>query len=202
MTHKLDVNTKVIFLDFDGVLNTSAYMMQSRERSEGINPVSVRIIDAMLNLTGAKLVVSSSWRIGRTIEELNEILQNKGMTNEVWDVTPQLSGCRGNEIKRWIDVNRPSDLVFNEYLIIDDDSDMLLEHQNHFIHTAFDCGITPNIAYRAVYKLKGMRNWEYEEKDHTSYENPYCADEFYKMWNLSPEYVDEDRPLGKLTNTY
>lgn len=186
---KLNVDTKVIFLDFDGVLNTPAYMMQSGDRSNAINPIAVKIVDTMLNQTGAKLVVSSSWRIGRTIDELNEILQSRGMTNEVLDVTPQLSGCRGSEIKRWIDVNCPSRLVFNEYLILDDDSDMLYEHHHHFIHTAFDCGITPNIAYRAVYKLKGMRNWEYEERDYMSYENPYCIDEFSRMWNLRPEYI-------------
>lgn len=61
---------KYIFLDFDGVLNTEQY--QAELAIEGkpckdiygplFDPRTVRLLNFIINMTGAKIIVTSSWR--------------------------------------------------------------------------------------------------------------------------------------------
>jgi len=55
---------KVIFLDIDGVLNSNPFL---RQRIGTIDRVNVSALNYLLEKTGAKLVLSSSWRgfVGR-----------------------------------------------------------------------------------------------------------------------------------------
>jgi len=188
--HKLNIDSKIIFLDIDGVLNTQQYAIQSEERMDAINPVSVSILNKMLEVSGAQVVVSSSWRMCFSIEELTVILQNKGLRYPILDYTPVLdSGVRGQEISKWIDTNKDHGLWFNEYLILDDDSDMLYWQRENFVHTPNDTGLTPNIAYRAINRLRGKRNWV--EDDIIGYESDYCLTEYMEQWVLKKQSVEE-----------
>ena len=56
---------KVVFIDFDGVLNrgSGAFL---------IEPVTN--LNRVTNLTGAVIVIHSSWRYGRTVDELREMV--------------------------------------------------------------------------------------------------------------------------------
>ncbi len=141
----------IIFLDVDGVLNHELwYTKINRKEMSFIDShfdiEKVHLLNNLCKETNAKVVISSSWRIGRTLEEMKDILKSKEATFEVIDMTGTCcSGIRGVEIRNWIKNN--SDKVKN-YAILDDDSDMLLWQQKHFFHVDRYCGLTPTICYK------------------------------------------------------
>lgn len=155
---------KVIFLDIDGVLNHQQFYEYRKDNPEKfkelvyplnqIDPKCVEYLNMLIEDTGAKIVVSSTWRINHTKEELQNILGYHGFKGEIIDVTPNLSYegyVRGNEIKAWIDKNINYEDKDNfRYVILDDDSDMLLWQQHNFICVDYFIGITPKTIYKAT----------------------------------------------------
>jgi hypothetical protein len=106
---------KVIFLDFDGVIVTAHTRYHSGDM------YCVHLLNRLIKETGAKIVVSSMWRTGRTVEELRTLLTEWGVEGEVIDKTPVDHGViRGVEIDRWL-AKHPE---VTSYVILDDDSDM------------------------------------------------------------------------------
>lgn len=107
---------KIIFLDVDGVLN-SAKDFYSIELE---NDKHFDLLKELVDKTGAKIVLSSSWRIGfnPTTHEPDRILARKlgerGMF--IYDFTPYLTGGRINEIHEWLKKN-PVD----KFVILDDE---------------------------------------------------------------------------------
>jgi len=90
---------RVLFLDFDGVLNSSRYMRENRRRFEGgvlhrvsdaIDRAAVARLDAVVARTGAKVVISSSWRKSVTLSSLRRLLRVTGFRGEVIGATPIL----------------------------------------------------------------------------------------------------------------
>ena len=79
----------------------------------------------MARIPDLKIVVSSTWRIGNTLETMREELRSSGIDlNRVIGMTPvfrNLSRERGLEIQKWLD-DHPE---VSEFVIVDDDSDML-----------------------------------------------------------------------------
>lgn len=138
---------KIIFLDVDGVLITA----DSCHKGFGI--VEPRCVDALNNLvsnTGAAIVVSSCWRVGRTRIELCDLLQKWGVKGVVLDKTPHssFSAKRGNEIQEWLDERRENRDDVEQFVILDDDADM--EHLMPFlVQTNFTDGLTEDLADRA-----------------------------------------------------
>lgn len=167
----------IIFLDIDGVLNCQLHY-ESKQfkdyrdakkqlvkdvKAEKISRMEyyqsqickerVSWLNELCKDVEASVVISSTWRTNKTIEELQEIMDAAGGTFKIIDKTPSSDGLRGPEIYEWIEVNSeklfnvyPSD--FKRYAIIDDDSDMLLWQQPHFFQTDHYSGLTPNTCYR------------------------------------------------------
>jgi hypothetical protein len=98
---------------------------------------------------GADVVVSSTWRHGKTVAELQEMLEAQGFAGRVLDKTPSdLPGAgRGEEIAAWL-----ADHAVGGYVIIDDHADMGELHgrlvQTHPAH-----GLQPGDVPRAVAML-------------------------------------------------
>ena len=156
---------KVIFLDIDGVLNSALYYRAGKADAtdvrKHIDPSAVKNLNYIVEKSGAKIVVISVWRHGRTIEELQSILNNAGFVGEVIGKTESLNDgkygdciLRGNEILHWTQENQ--DLLgcsysdFKNYVILDDDSDMLYWQRNNFIQVDGYVGLTPTGAWKAV----------------------------------------------------
>lgn len=154
---------KIIFLDVDGVLINRKVLMEkhtlaklaalagSSERFyDRADLDCVALINTLLEETGAKIVVSSCWRIGRTVEELQTLFTNWGITpGAVIDRTiNDWDWVRGQEIQEWLD--RHPDVT--QFVIIDDDADMahLLPR---LVQTEFEPGLTAADAARAVQVL-------------------------------------------------
>lgn len=157
---------KIIFLDIDGVLNHEDFYKR-RKLGEFEYPLSELCPKTIANLnvliaeTGAKVVISSTWRLGRSAAEIQVLLEGRGFTGEVIDCTPNLrgEGClRGNEILKWVKDNK--DLIgadyynFTDYVILDDDSDMLYWQRNNFL--LIDCFV--GLTMGAVFQAKKMLN--------------------------------------------
>jgi hypothetical protein len=148
----------IIFLDFDGVLNSQLYFMRKDRKGEPIDENVVKLLNILCEDTKALVVVSSTWRLGRSIDELQCILGDKGFEHQVIGKTLDLrrgehGDCihRGNEIEQWIksheDIVQAKYYGYSNYLILDDDSDVLYYQRNNFICVDPYCGITPKTVF-------------------------------------------------------
>src|SRR5438552_12309127 len=75
---------RVIFLDIDGVLAP----IRRWDRYGDLDPACIQVLNEIVARGGADVVVSSTWRHGKTIAELQEILEAQGFTGCVLDKTP------------------------------------------------------------------------------------------------------------------
>lgn len=129
---------KIIFLDVDGVLN-SLELVYLRDADSGNHPLhdiddrNVKFLNLVVQESGAKIVISSSWRKLYRLEEIAAMLKEKGLVGDdvVIDRTISGSGYRGEEIQEWLD-RHPE---VSHYVILDDDSDMLPSQVKHFVKT-------------------------------------------------------------------
>ena len=142
----------VVFLDFDGVLNSKSYIARCRSERKnfdvagptGLDKDAVSKINRLAAL-GCKFVISSTWRhIYSSKESLQNLLNLRGFNGEVIGVTPQLwLRHRGDEIQKWLDdwdMNECGDGI-SSFVIIDDNDDM--EHlTRHLIKTDDAVGVT------------------------------------------------------------
>ena len=119
----------VLMLDFDGVLNSRAYLYQrgvrlrceSDSATSDIDPKAVSRLNEIVERTGCDVVISSSWRYGNTTPELEGMLRQRGYRHTVLDSTPRsFDEIRGHEIQAWLNDNgNPSPIC-----ILDDCADM------------------------------------------------------------------------------
>ncbi len=149
---KLDPNKPIVFLDIDGVLNSANYF-KTREKDENLsrdeNQIDPQAVGFLNEISDWNFVLSSTWRRFKTLEQINTLLKSRGFLGEVFSFTPKLDSpnLRGNEILQWIQDNIEGE--FDNYIIFDDDSDMLYWQRNNFLHVDGYWGIGPNHVYRA-----------------------------------------------------
>lgn len=106
----------------------------------------LRWMDETCQNINAKIVISSTWRSFFTVEEWNKAFKCLKLDHmEVVGVTGyDDSRIRGYEIQEWLDEHKE----VKDYVIIDDDSDMLPTQMNNFFPTDNYCGLTPSTVYR------------------------------------------------------
>ncbi len=115
---------KILFLDFDGVLNTSEYRSTHGSSGAGIDRTKLPLLKKLVDSTGAKIVLITSLReywdknpakCDFYGEVINSVFAEYGL--EIYDKTPVSdSGKREDEILEWI-VNNPE---IKNYVVIDD----------------------------------------------------------------------------------
>lgn len=108
---------KVLFLDFDGVLNN----YKDRNFGEDFSKSSCKNLNSLLKkCPELKIVISSSWRY-HGMEYCIGVLEKNGVdASSVIDVTGKEHGIRGNQIQAWLD--RHTEVT--AFVIVDDNSDM------------------------------------------------------------------------------
>lgn len=124
----------VIFLDIDGVLRTDASDRYWSEVTGQPIPKSVfdrlfsnhsiAILNEIVYITGAKVVITSTWRVQHSLEDLRNIFKIRGFRGEIIDKT-NIIGNRGEEIQEWLDTH-----PVNKYVVIDDSVKDILIHIN------------------------------------------------------------------------
>lgn len=131
----------IIFLDIDGVLvNRRSLSKASGLRSQA-DPDCVAMLNRITDATGAKIVVSSTWRMGGN-RFIREKLRSWGVTGRVIGCTPVLKSVdRGEEIQAFIDDYSKMNGDIQSFVIIDDDDDML-HLCDRLVKTQFADGLT------------------------------------------------------------
>ena len=132
----------MIFLDIDGVLAP----IRRWDRYGDLDPACIEVLNEIVARGGAEVVVSSTWRYGRTVAELQAMLEAEGFTGSVIDKTPTgAPGAeRGEEIAAWL-----AEHAVGGYVIIDDHLDMG-ELRTHLVQTQPAQGLQPADAARAI----------------------------------------------------
>lgn len=125
---------KIIFMDIDGVLNSSRSCVAfggyphevSGYHKDMFDQVAIGLLRGLCEHGNISIVVSSAWRLTHHWDLIGRSLELPTM-----DRTPSLCGCRGDEIKAWLDAHPEVE----RYAIIDDDPDMLPEQIPFFVKT-------------------------------------------------------------------
>jgi hypothetical protein len=131
----MQLMTKVLFLDLDGVVNSRS-TTDFKNKLWPVDPYMAFMVGKIGLDTDCEFVLSSSWRHHPDgVAAANKIVT-------ISDITPTLSGIRGEEIQAWLDQHPEVD----RYAIVDDDADMLPEQQPNFFKTTFETGLTEDIA--------------------------------------------------------
>ena len=145
---------KVLFLDIDGVLNSTRSLMVTGAGYAGLmekyddpklDPVAVGLLMMAVVKFDFKIVLSSTWRLGFTPGELIHLWQDSMGRYYGWPDfpiigrTPDLDMYRGFEIEAWLNDHAPVE----DFIILDDDKDMLQEHIDggHFHHVNVHTGL-------------------------------------------------------------
>lgn len=70
---------KVVFLDFDGVMTKPQNILSTKHEGLEFDKEAVKKVKHLLDSTGAKIVVSSSWREGKKDADMVKILKVYGL---------------------------------------------------------------------------------------------------------------------------
>lgn len=164
---------KVIFLDIDGVLNSQADLLEHRlfghpynHETELMNRGKLAVLWHLLEATGAKIVISSTWRLSYTLDQIHQIMdvrigpdsENRiprdvfiGMTSDYGDH----QAGRSREVRAWLDSEQGKGVT--HYVILDDmDAGFTKDwFMDNFVKTSPDAGITTKNAYDACVILDG-----------------------------------------------
>ena len=157
------MKTKVIFLDFDGVIT-------SPDTKWKIDMRKINIINDICDKTDTKIVVSSTWRMGcrgnvsafherlkqyfikhNYLDDVKDIFDK--FINNIVGMTECIGGLRGDEIKSYMNEHPEVE----NYVIIDDDSDMCDDQLCNFVQTDTCDGITERDAKLCVDILNGIK---------------------------------------------
>ena len=151
---------KVIFLDVDGVLNTSktTRRLNCCDEFTFVDTRKVLRLRDIVERTGAKLVLSSTWRLGADKdafylerEALRELVAEfRRLRCPLWfDVTPYLPRAkRWQEINAWLITHDTDD-----FIILDDVGEELKPFSDKLVLTNMHEGLTKERAELAIKML-------------------------------------------------
>ncbi|MBQ8457408.1 MAG: hypothetical protein IJ540_07385 [Prevotella sp.] len=159
---------KVVFLDFDGVMDTAYYDHVLAKEGKPHNdeygcvfdPNCIKNLKHIIDQTGADIVVTSSWKYLMSYQDFLNMWKDRDLPGFVTDVTPEPPNRRnrGDEIDAWIEECHTD----CQYVIIDDlGANNFNEHQiprllivNPFV------GLDEDVADKAITLLNSLQNRE------------------------------------------
>lgn len=153
---------KVVFLDIDGVLVTKTHLLDLQEQGKRMtdaigrhlfDPKCVANLKRILDVTGAKIVLSSAWKMFG-FETFTEMWKERGCPGEIMDFTPKkLTSGRGDEI--WLWLNDPDRVgLVESFVIIDDDVwDLHNDQMHRVVQTTWEHGLTDDATEKAINTL-------------------------------------------------
>lgn len=173
---------KVIFLDFDGVLNALYYPKQLADGGQAwrdrfgvlFAPECIAQLERIIAATGAHIIISSSWKIPFE-GETNEMALN--CLKEMWEARQypgRIDGAIPNlTVQEILDMHCGEDPICHKrfeieqwlrqhpectsFVIIDDEGIVPPKYESHFIQTDRMVGLQKGDANRAIGILHGGR---------------------------------------------
>ena len=163
---------KIIFLDFDGVLNTESHhdllISQGKqwldEYGSIFDPQAVEQLGRIVEATNADIVIESSWKEfgfsamlemwetrnlpGRLIGVTSSKVSDEWLlTASLDEFDPPPGHCKGMEIAAWLAANADDETT---YVIIDDEPVALDRQEPHLVMTNPFDGLTAELAGKAI----------------------------------------------------
>lgn len=177
----------IIFLDIDGVLNNRKWFERSTKEKKfkewparDVCIWNVAELNKITDATDALIVVTSTWRLGTTLNKLKELFRKTGVTGTIVGKTLKLSLMakgvfvgddmpRGLEIDHWINTVGKKALKidpfkFKSYVILDDDEDILYKQRDNYIKVDGRYGLTGEDTEKII---KLLREKSHEESKNT-----------------------------------
>ena len=144
---------KIVFLDVDNVLNSSAWFRkQPTPRRFSVDPNCCNRVMKICDESKAIVVVSSSWRLRMKPRQLVNHLTAGGLRGDViFGLTPRLlphtllgameEAPRGMEISEWLKKAKEKRMNLEKFVILDDKDDMY-GLEDHLVQTSGEVGIS------------------------------------------------------------
>lgn len=162
---------KILFLDFDGVLNTLRWREHEGKNAiidrfgYSFDPESVANLAKVVRHQDVGVVISSSWKcLG--LAEMRRLWIERKMPGELIDITPSetrrevISQATPNEI-RWLTSKGHEISLWlsqhdniSQYAIVDDEDSMLPEQESHFVRISPIIGVTDDDVKKIMRILK------------------------------------------------
>lgn len=161
---------KLIFLDFDGVLNYDNYQSDNPNFPfTHLDPIAVNKLNRIYEATGAVVVFTTTWRESWKYYDLCNLMRQLGYIGTFVAVTPihrGLYNMRGNEILDFIQ-KRESELgkwhEYSNYVILDDDEDVLFYQKDNFVHVDRTKGLSNNDVGKAINILNNSQKLHFQK---------------------------------------
>lgn len=164
---------KLVFLDFDGVLNSAEWIKSTGARlttSKGVegyipmfDPAAVERLNTITDATGAAIVFSTSWRLILSHADLYELMKLIGARGNILGQTPiNLDFCAetyGAVQERWQEIEAfvvANYAAIERFVILEDDCDMS-RFGEAAIMTDHKVGLTDEDVQRAI-SILGAKN--------------------------------------------
>lgn len=153
MTRDVQMQHRLIFLDFDGVVCTPRCLTSGMW---WFDPEAIGHLNDLLAMAPSQIVITSSWRRGRSVRTLQRLLRLAGFrySSMVTAALPTQTShlTRGQAIQDWMMENGGQ---WRRFAILDDDSDMR-PYMHKLVLTRWMTGLTAADAVRAA-RLLGIR---------------------------------------------
>lgn len=169
---------KFLFLDIDGVLNGDIYMSSAAYLDEckslgiipegrevmdkahylHINPAAIKLVNVLVERSEAKVILSSTWRLKYSLDELNSMFEKRGATFQIEGVTPAKMSWRprGYDVAEFLAHQKQEGIVPEAFVILDD-MDEFSKLKDHFIQTCEEEGLTQEDVVLAL-KILGVED--------------------------------------------
>lgn len=150
---------RVVFLDFDGVLNSREYRSTRppldprfgwgtpEHEDWSLDKAAILRLNRLAELPDVGIVVSSMWRLRRGRADLRGLLMRNGFTGKLIDKTPALNKPRGVEVREWL---RATARKVTSFAILDDDDDFYEFGSDRLVLTSGDYGLLDEHVDKAI----------------------------------------------------
>lgn len=141
---------KYLFLDIDGVVNCAA----DRFSIKLINNRPFELLKKIIDETGAKIILSSSWRRGYkhgTCDLLKQRLAEYDLSIE--DITPINNNRRGEQIQEWLRTHNYDENVDTFAILDDEEFDFLAIYPEQLVKTDAMIGLQEHQVWKCIDRL-------------------------------------------------
>jgi len=173
---------KIIFLDFDGVLNTDRYQKRLRESGSAtsdrygplFDPAAVKNLAEVIRATGAEVYLITSWVLENP-EGMKSLWKDRNMPGKLLPhIAPQ--AAIPDNVEVFLEADDPAEAAMSmslglgkgndidafldsrfgkcKYVIFDDTADFNLSQKRYLVQTDPSVGITAEDAARAIELLR------------------------------------------------